>query len=470
MGRRAWYAYGWERVMGDEAGDVIILGAGAAGLNAARLLTQRGYHVTLVEARDRIGGRMWTIHPAESPIPIELGASFAHGRPPEMIDLFRQAGVTLYELPNHMLYVAPGQPESDAEGDDEEDEHDEDHGYDSNPILDAIMAWDGADMSLDDFIATQGSGPAWQAASAATRGYVAGYGGADPAMVSVRWWAQTERAEARIQSDRPSFLLEGYAKLADWLLAACDSQRLTLRLHTVATRVTWRHGQVTVALRTPSGAELGSISAARLVVTLPIGVLAADPGAEGALQFDPPLPELATALEGVAMGHAARVVLRLHERFWDGAPDDPFYHPRLSFLRSDHPLMPTWWTNYPILAPLITGWVGGPTAERFNAQGDSTALVAAAARALGEITGLGLERATALVAQGYAHNWSADPYARGGYSYLTVGGVEKLEPLTRPIDNTLYFAGEATDTQGYTGSVHAALATGTRVAAQISGA
>jgi monoamine oxidase len=448
--------------MSGEAGDVIILGAGAAGLNAARLLTQSGYHVALVEARGRIGGRMWTIHPPESPIPIELGAAFAHGRPPEMIDLFRQAGVTLYELPNHMLYLAHGQPESADEDDDEDD--------DANPILDAIMAWDGADMSLDDFIATQGSGPAWRAASAMTRGYVAGYGGADPATVSVRWWAQTERAEEQIQSDRPSFLLEGYAKLADWLLAACDSQRLALRLNSVATRVTWRSGQVTVALQSPSGAALPPISATRLVVTLPIGVLAADAGAQGALQFDPPLPELATALEGVAMGHAARVVLRLHERFWDGAPGDPFYHPRLSFLRSDHPLMPTWWTNYPILVPLITGWVGGPTAERFNAQGDSAALVAAAARALGEITGLELERVAALVAQGYAHNWSADPYSRGGYSYLTVGGVEKLEPLTRPIANTLYFAGEATDTQGYTGSVHAALATGARAAAQINGA
>lgn len=446
--------------MGDEAGDVIILGAGAAGLNAARLLTQRGYYVTLIEARDRIGGRIWTIHPAESPIPIEFGAAFAHGRPPEMIDLFRQARVTLYELPNHMLSITRGRSMASDEDDDEDD---------SNPILDAIMAWDGADMSLDDFIATQGSGPAWRAASAMTRGYVAGYGGADPATVSVRWWAQTERAEARIQSDRASFLLEGYGKLTDWLLAACDARRLTLRLNTVATRVTWRSGQVTVALRTPDGEPLAPISAARLIVTLPIGALAAEAGAEGAMRFDPPLPELASALEGVAMGHAARVVLRLRERFWDGAPDDPFYHPRLSFLRSDHPLMPTWWTNYPILVPLITGWVGGPIAERFNAQGDSAALVAAATRALGKITRLGPAHAAALVAQGYAHNWSADPYARGGYSYLTVGGIEKLEPLTRPIANTLYFAGEATDTQGYTGSVHAALATGTRAAGQITG-
>ena len=83
--------------------DVIILGAGAGGLAAARRLTQRGRSVALIEARDRIGGRLLTMRPAGVAIPIEMGATFVHGRPPETVELARAAGVTLYELSGQTL-------------------------------------------------------------------------------------------------------------------------------------------------------------------------------------------------------------------------------------------------------------------------------------------------------------------------------------------------------------------------------
>ncbi len=85
------------------------------------------------------------------------------------------------------------------------------------------------------------------------------------------------------------------------------------------------------------------------------------------------------------------------------------------------------------------------------------------------LLGFSPEEMAALVEEGYFHNWSRDPYTRGAYSYVTVGGLEKLAPLARPIADTLYFAGEGTDTEGHTGTVHAALATGERAARQITG-
>lgn len=458
--------------MGDE---VIILGAGAAGLAAARLLTQRGRAVTLIEARGRIGGRLLTTRPDGLSIPVELGASFIHGRPPETMTLVQQAGLTLCELTGNALMAFGAQV---ASGDDawagqdgggngnqavaEEDLHEE---QEEDPILAAISRWRGPDMALDDFIATQGSGPAWEAAIVRTRAYVAGYEAADPAKVSVRWLAQTERDEAANGGDQ-FFLLDGYDRLAAWLLGACDPALLTLRLNAVAYRVEWRPGQVTVRLRSPDGAELPPVSAARALITLPVGVLAAPAGAAGAIAFDPPVAELAEALSGVEMGHAARVVLRLRERFWDANPADPFYHPHLSFLLSNQPVMPTWWTNYPLLTPLIHGWVGGPVAGRLTARGHD-AVVAAAIRALSEITGHAPREMAGLVEDGYYHDWSADPYARGAYSYMTVGGLDKLAGVSRPIAGTLYFAGEGWDLDGRTGAVHAALATGARAAGQI---
>ena len=210
------------------------------------------------------------------------------------------------------------------------------------------------------------------------------------------------------------------------------------------------------------------MSAARLVVTLPVGVLAAPAGSAGAVAFDPPVPALETALSGVAMGHTTRVVLRLRERFWDADPRGRFHHPQLSFLLSNQPVMPTWWTNYPLLVPLLTGWMGGPASLALAARPDEE-VIAAAIESLAHITSRATAEMAALVAGSYYHNWSADPFARGAYSYVTAGGLDTLAPLAQPIANTLYFAGEGTDLEGRTGTVHAALATGARVARQIIG-
>jgi monoamine oxidase len=458
--------------MGD---DVIILGAGVAGLAAARHLTERGRTVTLIEARDRIGGRLLTVRPHGAAVPIELGATFVHGRASVMMELVRAAGVTLCELTGEALMRLDGQwldldrddQDDEAEGASGEDD-DEGYGQESNPILAAIARWQGPDLTLDDFIATQGSGPAWEAAIPRTRGYVAGYDAADPATVSVRWLAQTERASVAEDGGRQFFPLEGYDRMAEWLLGACDPVRLTLRLNTVAQRITWEPGRATVHLTTPGGVPLAAISAARVIVTLPIGVLAAPAGERGALQFDPQPAELAGALGGVAMGHAAKVTLRLRERFWDTDAGSRLYRPHLSFLLSNHPSMPTWWTNYPLLVPLLSGWVGGPAAQRLDAGTDGE-IIAAATGALAEIMGFAQDEMMALVEEGYVHNWSRDPYARGAYSYVTAGGLEKVAALARPVADTLYFAGEGTDTEGDTGTVQAALVSGERAARQIIG-
>lgn len=446
--------------------DVIVIGAGAAGLAAARALTRAGRAVALIEARDRIGGRLLTVHVPGSLVPIELGASFVHGRPPETMALAQAAGATLYALGGESV-TRFGADEASQEGEDDDDDGEEEE-EDENPILSAVARWQGPDLSLDAFIATQGRGPAWEAAAPWTRRYVAGFDAADPARVSVRWLAETERAEERVESDRQFFLLDGYDHLMAQLLSECDPLRLTLRLGVVAERVAWAPGRATVHLRSAAGEPLAPISAARVVITAPLGVLAMPPEKPGALRVDPQPPELARLLEGAVMGHVARVVLRLRERFWDRMTPGPFHHPRLSFLLSRHPVMPTWWTNYPLLTPLLTGWVGGSFAEPLVARADGE-IIAAATQAIAEITGLSRSEMDALVEEGYVHNWSRDPYARGAYSYVTVGGMEHVEAIARPIAQTLYFAGEATSVTGRTGTVDGALATGERAARQIIG-
>ena len=262
--------------------DVVVVGAGAAGLAASRLLTQRGCTVALIEARDRIGGRVLTVRPPGSPIPIELGATFVHGRPPETMALVEEAGITLYECGGEMVAGFEDQREQDQQ--EEGDENGE------NPILVSLAGYQGEDVSLGAYISTHFAEPQWEYARQWARGYVAGFDAADPDTVSVHWLARTEKASEEAQGDRNFFLLDGYDRLMSWLLDQCDPRRLTLHLQSVVRRLSWVPGSVTLQLATPDGAALPDITATRAIVTVPLGVLQAStslPGAPGTIRFDP---------------------------------------------------------------------------------------------------------------------------------------------------------------------------------------
>ena len=439
--------------------DVAIIGAGAAGLAASCLLTQSGLSVALIEARDRIGGRLLTLRPYGSVIPLELGAAFVHGRPPATMAVVRAASATLYELGGQLVSRFHGQWQEDDWGEE-------------NPILESLAGYQGDDVSLGAYMATHFAAPQWEEASQRARNYIAGFDAADPETVSIRWLAQSQKADQAIQSDRQFFLLDGYDRLAAQLLDQCDATRLRLHLNAVVQQVTWVPQRVTiqaVSVVSADGAEgepLPPITARRAIVTAPLGVLKARVGVPGAIRFNPMPPELENALAGIAMGEAARVVLRFRDRFWDRDPPSSFHHPHLSFLLSDHPVMPTWWTNYPLLVPFLTGWVGGPRAMALLVQSDREILTAAI-DSLAEILGWSQAELASQVIEGYFHNWSRDPYARGAYSYVKAGGLDRLIALVQPMADTLYFAGEATNTEGHIGTVHGALATGERAAEYI---
>ncbi|MGO8950357.1 MAG: flavin monoamine oxidase family protein [Ktedonobacterales bacterium] len=435
--------------------DVAIIGAGAAGLAAACLLTRHGFSVAVVEARNRIGGRLLTLRPRGSAIPIELGAAFVHGWPRETMELVESASAILYELGGQAVLRSSGQWHEDGWGKE-------------NPILSSLASYQGADCSLDAYIASNFAGPRWKDAGQRTRGYVAGFDAADPETVSVCWLAKTERAAQLIQGDRQFFLLDGYDRLMARLLDQSDVAQLKLHLNSVVRQLSWVPQRVTLQLVSAEGGTLPPITATRAIVTVPAGVLQSRAGSPGAIRFDPVPPALEEALPDIGMGDAAHVVIRLRDRFWDREPPSSVHYPQLSFLLSDHPVIPTWWTNYPLLVPYITGWVAGPEATSLISRPDGE-IQAAATHALAEILGWSPAELETQVVESYFHNWSQDPYASGAYSYVKAGGLDHLAALAEPVEDTLYFAGEATNTEGHTGTVHGALATGERAARLILG-
>jgi len=166
------------------------------------------------------------------------------------------------------------------------------------------------------------------------------------------------------------------------------------------------------------------------------------------------------------MGDVVRIVLRFDELFWDDQHKKP-YLPRLGFLFSSHSTMPTWWSSFPLMAPILTGWVGGPPARALSALPDDT-ILDRALDSLAAILRLPRAEIDRHLRAWHLHNWSADPFTCGAYSYLRVGGIPAITRLAEPIAGTLFFAGEHTSID-FTGTVHGAIESGYRAAEGVGG-
>lgn len=449
--------------------DVVIIGAGAAGLAAATALTRHGFSIALVEARNRVGGRVYTVRPVGATLPIELGADFVHGRPSEIFGLATEAGLRLYEHTGNTWATREGGPEPE--------DADEDHGEDGNvaAIFAAIQDWRGDDRSLRGLLDERFADARWAGARGEIRRYAEGFDAAEIDQVSVAWLQQTELASDAIDGERQFRMLDGYDRVLTWLRDNLPASLADIRLLSVARELRWRRGQASLSITAPDGEPLGDINARAALVTVPLGVLQRsfdEPDSPGALRLSPEPPGKREAMRLLGMGHAMKVVLQFSDMFWDPLPDrranghHPITLPGVSFFFSDDHVMPTWWTSHPVAVPILTGWTGGPRAAALVDASDETILdeaVAALARVLGRKR-RDLEK---LLVARYVHNWGADPYARGGYSYVCAGGMSAPAALAEPVDDTLFFAGEATSTTGHTGMVHGALQTGYQAAEAI---
>jgi monoamine oxidase len=449
--------------------DVVIIGAGAAGLAAATALTRHGFSIALVEARNRVGGRVYTVRPEGATLPIELGADFVHGRPSEIFGVAAEAGLRLYEHTGNTWAAREGRPEPEGNADDTDGQ-----GEDGNvaAIFAAIQNWRGEDLSLQSLLDERFADTRWAGARGEIRRYAEGFDAAELDRVSVAWLQQTELASDAIDGERQFRVLDGYDRVLTWLRDNLPASLAEIRLLSVARELRWQRSRVSLGITAPDGEPLGDINARTALITVPLSVLQRSfdkPDSPGALRLSPEPPGKREALRLMAMGHAMKVVLQFSEVFWDPLPDRRAngHHlmtlPGVSFFFSDDQVMPTWWTSHPVAAPILTGWTGGPRAAALVDAPDESILdeaVAALARVLGRKR-RDLEK---LLVARYVHNWGADPYARGGYSYVCAGGMSAPAALAEPVDDTLFFAGEATSTTGHTGMVHGALQTGYQAA------
>jgi len=418
--------------------DVIVVGAGAAGLETARQLRAHGRSVLVLEARDRIGGRVLTHHDPRVPLPIELGAEFIHGDAPITTALLAEAGLSSLDVSGSHGEAHHGTVRRLAEA------------LSVDRVLRRIDTH-APDETVAEFLAQRPGGQTLEKERGQTRRFVEGFHAADVTRISAQSIAPEpgeSGAEMAAHIGRPTL---GYDALMTWLARDLGS---SLRLESPVRGIEWGGRRATVDVHGRSGRRR-RFTARAIVVTVPIGVLQAPASVAGGIAFDPEPRRMRRALTGIEMGRVARVVVWFRSFPWDGVSRFPFVH------LHNGPFQ-ILWTAHPIRWPVAVLWCGGPTAATL--EGSRAQVRRVVETQLAAAFGTKPQRIRAAIRGLWWHDWSKDPYARGAYSYVQVGAKDPGQGLSRPEGRTLVFAGEAAGDD--TGTVEAALESGRRAARQ----
>jgi monoamine oxidase len=429
--------------------DTLIVGAGAAGLVAAAELSRGSGTVCVLEARDRVGGRMFTRREPGVTLPIELGAEFIHGCAPATLGWLARSNTAIVDAHGVRVTLRDGKPEPA-----------------DNLFAQMKRGLDSVgrprkDLPFAEFLDRVANRKLSPAARQLARQLVEGFDAADATRVST--WATLDEWNGSSAADAPTFRpLGGYASLIDGLVCALDHARVQVRLSTVVHTIQWQRGRVTIEA-TRHGQPC-RVQGKRVIITLPLGVLQLPAHAAGAVRFLPD-PRKQKALAGLASGPVIKVVMHFRKPFWEEVEDGRYRE--ASFFRAPGAPFRTFWSAVPLRGSLINAWAGGPNAQRLSGRNEAE-LTSAAIDSFQSMFDKRV-RVRTLLERAYLHDWQADPFARGAYSYVIAGGTGARKALAAPVKNTLFFAGEAADTQGESGTVAGALQSGMRAARQVLG-
>ncbi|MDB6056476.1 MAG: amine oxidase [Verrucomicrobiales bacterium] len=412
--------------------DVVVIGAGAAGLAAAHKLSQAGARVEILEARTRLGGRIHTVPSTDRFVPFELGAEFVHGTNHITWDFVRKGGFGVRKvLDEHWVYP-PMCKQSEF--------------WSSLETCIAGVNFNTPDKSFDQFLRER---PSPCADEGLVRLFVEGFDAADTRKISSHSLKKASEDEGQ---DSKARLERGEGALIVWLETCSRNQGVGIQLNTRVRAIRWHAHDVEVVADI-NGSE-ATWRAPQVVITLPLGVLKAN-----AVAFEPALPtETQSAIDGMEMGNVVKLVFEFDEAFWKhrlGAKNFGFIHSQFGPLR-------TWWSRP--LAPILVGWVGGPQATEIT---DHIGVAERALKQLSDFAEVPLATVKTAMRQWRSHNWTADPLSEGAYSYVGVGNMDAPEKFRQPIDDTLFFAGEHTSDIANLGTVHGALQSGVRVAESV---
>lgn len=418
--------------------DVLVLGAGIAGLAAARTLTDKGLNVIVLEARNRVGGRMWT--DSSLGLPLDLGASWIHGVNGNPITkLAKQFGVTTVPTDdeNSMMFHADGSEMTDAEwaemealfeeiyAEVAEMQEDTENDMSLQEAFDEVLA--GHDLSEEEL-----RGLNYYAYLGTALEY-----GADPKDLSLWEWDQDEEFDGE-----EVIFPGGYNQITDGLAKGLD-----IRLGTVVNTV--RYGGDGVEVETSAGRFMAD----KAVVTFPLGVLK-----QATVKFEPPLPESKqAAIDRLAMGVLNKVYLKFPEIFWDEDVQT------ISYVGEELGEWGDWLSFVPFTGePVLMAFHGGDKGFALEDMSDDE-IREGAMKTLRVMFGDDIPEPEGMLIT----RWGKDPFAFGAYSHIPpfASGAD-YDALFEPVDDVLFLAGEATSRE-YPSTVHGAYLSGIAAAEEL---
>lgn len=416
---------------------IIIIGAGIAGLAACKSLTEYGFEVSILEARDRVGGRIQTDDSLR--IPLGRGASWIHGiQGNPVANLAQEYNAEMVPVnPNQfVIYDQNGRPISQTDIQNFNIRFEsllkkaKELAYHSEKDIPLATA-------LSKFISIEEFNPIEQSLLKTKILYFEGYVGAPYELLSARHWDSEEAFPGN-----NCFVLSSYQPIIDGLASSCS-----IKFNTVVTEINLQNNNVEIK------AGNNIFSADAVLVTVPLGVLKKE-----IIKFNPPLPaEKQTAIHRLGMGNFNITAIKFDQAFW---PKEPlaFFFPQFDDLS-----IPVFFNLHHFNEQsIIIGFSGGERAKQLEKFSDSE-LIKKTMRNFRTFYGNDLPEPVSWINT----RWSSDPFSYGSYSYLPVGASsEDYDFLATPFNNQLFFAGEATHSR-YPATTHGALLSGLREAERI---
>ena len=422
--------------------DILIVGAGASGLAAAYELSLVKKKVIVLEARNRIGGRVHSIKDERFEGIVETGAEFIHGKLPVTFNLLKKGNIKHHSAEGKIWEIEKGEIAR---------KKDFIEGW--NKLMKRLEALD-EDMPITQFLNRYFPGEEHKELRESALKFIEGYDAADGNRASSfalrdEWKNEDDDHQERIDN--------GYGDLMNFLATEIKNSQNNIILSSIVKSVSWQKGKVGVTTT-----DNTSYEASKVLITIPLGVWQAD-GQQGHISFEPALIEKQTAAQKMGFGAVIKINLQFQNNFWEEEPSNKMKN--AGFIFSDGEL-PTWWTQEPIKNGQLTGWMAGPKAMNLKNASEEE-IFEKALQTLAYVFGVEIQFIQKKLVAHHITNWTADPFTRGAYSYATLDTHWAKEVLLQPVEQTLYFAGEALYKGTETGTVEGALASGIEVAREM---